>query len=118
VDTSQKLAAALGYIPVLGWLYVLLTQRDNKLAVFHVRQAVGLTLFLILLVAAWALIAFAISWIPYGFLVANMLFALVIAGYIFGVIALIAGIRSASGGKPLILPIVGKRALKLPIGSL
>lgn len=118
MGSSEKLAAALGYIPVLGWLYVLLAQSKSRFAIFHVRQAIGLVLFLALVLGGWALVMFVISWVPYGFLVANALFALVLAAFIFGVIALVSGIVNASRGKPSVLPIFGRRALRLPIGSL
>jgi hypothetical protein len=118
MTSADKLSAALGYVPVIGWLYVLATQRNNKLAIFHVRQAIGLVLFLTLVFLAWAVLTFAISQVSYGFLVGNALFALVLAALIFGVFALIGGIISASQGKPTVLPIFGRRALRLPIGSL
>jgi uncharacterized membrane protein len=118
MNTSERICAALGYIPVIGWLFVLLTQRNNKLAIFHVRQAIGLVLFLAILFAVWALFAFVISQISYGFLIANALFALVFAAFLFGIIALVGGISNALRGKPGILPIFGRRASRLPIGSL
>ncbi len=118
MDSSQRLGAAIGYIPVLGWLYVLLTQRNNKFAIFHVRQAIGLVLYLALIFVVWAAFTWVISWIPFGFLIGNALFALVLATYIYGLIALISGIVNASRGRPSIMPIFGQRALRLPIGSL
>jgi hypothetical protein len=118
MQSSERLAAALGYIPVLGWLYVLLTQSKSRFAIFHLRQAIGLVLFLALVLGGWTLIMLVISWVSFGFLVANALFALVIAAFLYGVIALVAGVLNASQGKPSVLPIFGRRALRLPIGSL
>ena len=118
MDSSQRLAAALGYIPVVGWLYVLLTQSKNRFAIFHVRQAIGLVLFVAIVFASWTTFMFLVSWLPYGFLIANALFALVLAALIFALIALVAGVLNASRGKPSVLPIFGRRALRLPIGSL
>lgn len=117
MDSSQRVGAAISYIPVLGWL-VLLTQRNNKFAIFHLRQAIGLGLYLALIFVIWAAFTWVISWIPFGFLIGNALFALVLATYIYGVIALISGIVNASRGRPSIMPIFGEHALRLPIGSL
>lgn len=118
MNSSERLAAALGYIPVLGWLYVLLAQSKSRFAIFHVRQAIGLVLFLVAVLGGWALIMFVISWVPYGFLIANALFALVLAAIVYSAIALVSGVLNASRGKPSVLPIFGRRALRLPIGSL
>ncbi len=79
METSQRIPAVIAYIPVIGWLFVLLTQNKNPFAIFHVRQAIGLILFLILAAIAWAAITWVMSWLPFGFLVGNVLFALVIA---------------------------------------
>jgi hypothetical protein len=118
MESSQRISAALGYVPVIGWLYVLLTQSKNKLAIFHLRQAVGLVLFLIVVFVGWAILTYAISFIAFGFLIGNALFALVVAAFIYGLVALWLGISNASRGKPIYLPIFGRRAAKLPIGSL
>jgi uncharacterized membrane protein len=118
MNSAQRLGAAIGYIPVVGWLYVLLTQQNNKFAIFHVRQAIGLVLYLALIFVIWAVFTWIISWIPYGFLIGNALFALVLAAFLFGLIALISGIVNASRGKPSVMPIFGRRSLRLPIGNL
>jgi hypothetical protein len=118
MSTAERLSAALAYIPVIGWLYVLATQRNNRLAIFHLRQSIGLVLFLLTIFTAWALVTFVISQVSYGFLIGNALFALVLGAFIYGAIALVAGIVGASRGRPTVLPIFGRRALRLPIGSL
>ncbi len=118
MNSSQRLPAALAYVPILGWLFVLFTQQNNKLAIFHVRQAIGLVAFLMLIFFGWALFTWLVSFIPFGFLVGNALFALVLAAFIYGVFALIVGISHASRGKPVYLPIFGRRAARLPVGSL
>ena len=118
MDTSNRLPAIIAYVPVIGWLYVLLTQPRNLFAVFHLRQAVGLVLFLIVVMVVWAVITWVLSWLPYGFLVGNALFALVVVSFIYGVIALIIGIVSAGRGKTTLLPVFGRRAIRLPIGAL
>lgn len=118
METSQRIPAVIAYIPVIGWLFVLLTQNKNPFAIFHVRQAIGLILFLILAATAWAAITWVLSWLPFGFLVGNVLFALVIASFIYGIIAWIIGMVSAGRGKTTLLPVFGRRAARLPIGSL
>ncbi len=118
MNSSQRLAAILAYVPVIGWLYALATQSSNRFVVFHLRQGVGLVLFLLTTFVAWAVFAFAISWVSYGFLIANALFAIVLAAFIYGIFALIRGMLNAAQGKMALLPIFGQRALTLPIGKL
>jgi hypothetical protein len=118
MNSSQRLAAVLAYIPVIGWVYALATQSSSKYVVFHVRQGIGLVLFLLTLFVSWAVVTFALSWISFGFLIGNALFALVLAAFIYGIFALVRGMLNAGQGKAAPLPIFGERALKLPIGSL
>ena len=116
MDASSRVSAVLSYVPVVGWLYVVLLQRKNAFAMFHVRQAIGLVLFLIVVLAGWAAFTWIVSFlIPYGFLVGNALFALVVAALIYGVIAWIIGIVNASRGRAAMLPVFGRRASQLPI---
>ena len=116
MDTSSRFSAVLSYVPVIGWLYVLLLQRQNAFARFHVRQAIGLILFLIGVFAGWAVITWVLSFVlPFGFLVGNALFALVVAAGIYGVFAWIIGIINASQGRAAMLPVFGRRASQLPI---
>jgi uncharacterized membrane protein len=110
MDSSSRVPAVIAYIPVIGWLYVLLTQRQNAFAMFHVRQAIGLILFLIAAPLAWAVITWLLAWIPYGFLVGNALFALVIVALVFGVIAWVVGIINASRGRAALMPLFGRLA--------
>ncbi len=118
MDTSQRIPAVIAYIPVIGWLFVLLTQNKNPFAIFHMRQAIGLILFLILVAVVWAAVLWVLSWLPYGFLVGNALFALVIVSFIYGIIAWVIGMVSAGRGKTTLLPVFGRRAARLPIGAL
>jgi uncharacterized membrane protein len=118
MNSSQRLAAVLAYVPVIGWLYALATQASNRFVVFHLRQGIGLVLFLLTLFAGWAVLTFAISWVSYGFLIANALFAIVLAAFIYGLFALVRGMLNAAQGKTALLPIFGQRALNLPIGTL
>jgi len=118
MDTSNRIPAVIAYIPVIGWLFVLLTQNKNPFAIFHMRQAVGLILFLIVVAVGWAVVTWVISWLPYGFLIGNALFALVIVSFVYGIVAWIIGIVSAGRGKITLLPVFGRRAARLPIGAL
>lgn len=108
MDSSSRLAAAFAYLPIVGWLAVWLTQRRNAFAMFHLRQAIGLIIFLIAVPASWAIITWLISWIPFGFLVGNALFALVIAAVVFGVVAWVVGIVNALRGRAAFLPLFGR----------
>jgi len=118
MDTSQRIPAVIAYIPIIGWLFVLITQRNNPFAVFHLRQAIGLIVFLIAMCGGWAVLLWLLSWLPFGYLVGNALFALVIVALAYGLVAWIIGIISAGRGKTTLLPVFGRRAARLPIGVL
>jgi uncharacterized membrane protein len=102
-------------VPVIGWLYVFFFQRKNVLAVYHVRQAIGLVLFLIGVVVGWAVIAWVLAWIPYMAVVSVALFALVIAAYLYGVVLWIMGLINALSNRLAPLPLFGRWANRLPI---
>jgi hypothetical protein len=112
---AARISAALAYIPIIGWLYVLAFQRQNALAVFHVRQSIGLVLFLIAALVVWAVVAFVLAWIPMLSALGVALFTLVMAAYFYGVVALAIGILNALNGKSNPLPGFGQRADRLPI---
>jgi uncharacterized membrane protein len=109
------LPAALAYLPIIGWLYVILFQRKNLLAVYHLRQSVGLLLFLIATMAGWAVIAWILAWIPFLGVLGMALFTMVIAAYIFGIVAWIVGLMNALGNRLTPLPLFGRWADRLPI---
>jgi uncharacterized membrane protein len=115
MSTPSRLPAVLAYIPVIGWLYVYFLQRQNILAVYHLRQGIGLVLFLIGIFVAWAVIAWLLAWIPYLAILSVALFTIVIAAYMYGVVALIMGMRNASSSKLAPLPLFGRWANRLPI---
>jgi uncharacterized membrane protein len=117
MNASTRFASVVAYIPVIGWLYVLLFQPRNVFAVFHLRQAIGLVLFLIVVILAYLAFSWVISWIPYGFLIANALFALIMATSFFVIIMWIIGMINAAQGRATILPVFGRRASRLPIGQ-
>ena len=65
MSANATLPAALTYLlPVIGWLYVYFTQRQNPLAVYHLKQSIGLFLFLIGSVVVWAVVAWILALIP------------------------------------------------------
>ncbi len=108
--TNARFPAVVAYVPVLGWLYVLLVEQRNQLAMFHVRQSIGLVVFVLASFAVWAVIGWIISWIPYGFLVANALFTFVILAVMYGMVAWVIGVVNASRGRAVLLPVFGRLA--------
>jgi len=116
VSRLSRLPAVLAYlVPVIGWLYVFFFHRKNVLAVYHLRQAIGLVLFLLGVVAGWAVIAWVLAWIPYMAVVSVALFALVIAAYLYGVVLWIMGLTNALSNRLAPLPLFGRWANRLPI---
>ena len=116
MNRPSRLPAVLAYlIPVIGWLYVLFFQRKNSFAVYHLRQSIGLCLFLLGALAGWAAIAWVLAWIPYAAVLSIALFAIVIAAYVFGVLAWILGLVNALSDRLAPLPLFGQWASRLPI---
>jgi len=113
MNASYRIAAVAAYVPVLGWLCVLLTQRRNALVMFHLRQAVGLVVFLIAALAGWAVVAWVFAWIPFLLPVSVTLFALVIAAFLFGAMAWVVGVVNAARGRAVILPVFGAWASRI-----
>jgi len=116
MNRPSRLPAVLAYlVPVIGWLYVLFFQRKNSFAVYHLRQSIGLCLFLVGALAGWAVVAWVLAWIPYAAVLSIALFAIVIAAYVFGVLAWILGLVNALSGRLAPLPLFGQWASRLPI---
>ena len=113
MSASSRILAALSYLPIIGWLIAWVAGRRTAFIVFHLRQAIGLVAFLIVMLVGWVVITWLLSWIPYGFLVGNALFPLVIASYAYGLLALVIGVVSALRGKATLLPIFGNFANRL-----
>ncbi len=112
---TSQINAALAYIPVIGWIYILLVANREEFGRFHLRQSIGLVLFLVGVFIGWAGIAWAIAWLPFGSTVSVTLFTLVIAAVGYGVIAWVIGIANALRGLMNPLPIFGRWAHdKLP----
>lgn len=112
---TSQINAAIAYIPVIGWIYILLVANRDEFGRFHLRQSIGLVLFLAAVFAGWAAIAWLIAWLPFGSTVSVTLFTLVIAAVGYGVIAWVIGIVNALRGVMNPLPIFGLWAhYKLP----
>lgn len=106
-NNSSRLSAAFAYVPLIGWAYVLLTQRGNALAIFHLRQSVGLCLFLIGVLLAWVVIAFVFSLLPMLVALGVALFTLVMVAWFYGIIAWVMGVRYALSARSVPLPVFG-----------
>lgn len=116
MKTSDRLLALIAYLlPVLGWIFVGIFQRKNSFAMFHLRQAIGIFLALLITFLAWVLSGWVIAWIPYGFVFSMALFSLVIVVAIAVVIAWMVGVVNALLLRKTFTPIFGRWADRLPI---
>jgi uncharacterized membrane protein len=88
-------AVVVYLVPVIGWLYVFLFQRKNTLAMYHLGQSIGLFLSLVATLIGWAVIAWVLAWIPYMGALSIALFTIVIAIFLFGIVAWILGLINA-----------------------
>jgi uncharacterized membrane protein len=102
-------------LPVIGWLYVFFFQRRNPLAMYHLRQSIGLFLFLGATLIGWAVIAWALAWIPYMGALGAGIFTIVIAAYFYGIVVWILGLTNALNKRAVPLPGFGHWANRLPI---
>ena len=113
---SNKIFAFLSYLLLVpGWLFVLLFRRKDPHAQFHARQSLVLNLFAFLLLAAWFVVTWLVIAIPIvGPLFAWFTFAIVIAFFIFVVIAWVIGMVRSFQEIQKPLPIIGQWTQKLP----
>jgi uncharacterized membrane protein len=102
-------------VPVIGWLYVLFFQRKNSLAIYHLRQSIGLVLFLVAATVSWVAVGWILAWIPYMAVLSIALFAIVIVAYLYGIVAWILGLSNALSARQTPLPLFGQWANRLPI---
>ncbi len=116
MNTSQRFPAFIAYLlPVIGWIYVGLFQSKNQFARFHMRQSVGLVLFLILITAAWGVLTWLLSWIPFMFVFGIALFSIPLVCFVFSVIAWIIGMVNALRNRVANLPVIGGYSDRLPL---
>lgn len=113
MTTSQRLSALVAYLPVLGWLYVGIFQSKDKFSKFHLRQSLGLFIFLLAVFLGWAVLAALISLFPYAVLISVALFTLVIFAFLFGIVAWLLGIANALRGRMAMLPVFGRFASRI-----
>jgi len=107
MTTSSRLSALIAYLPIVGWIFVGIFRQKDAYAMFHLRQSIGLGLFLGLVGVGWAVAAWAIAWIPYAFIVSMGLFALVILALLLALIAWVFGIIYALQGRKNKIPFAG-----------
>lgn len=116
MNTPQRFPAFIAYfLPVIGWIYVWIFQNKNRFAKFHMRQSVGLFLSAVLIIVAWGVVTWLLSWIPYGFIFGIALFSLAMVAYVFCVIAWIIGMVNALRYREAYLPIIGRYSSRLPL---
>lgn len=106
------------FVPILGWLYVLLFQKKDKFAVYHAKQSIMLTIMVLVAPVVWGAVAWILTWIPLaGAIIAAALFALVILTYIFLAAVWVIGMAYALQAKIKPLPVVGGWAERISIGG-
>lgn len=116
MTAMDRVLAVLAYLlPVVSWAYIYFAARSNQLAVYHMRQAIGLFAFLAAAVIVWGAVAWVLAAIPFMAVVGMALFALVIVAYLYGAVAWLWGMVNALSNRMVALPIFGKWANRLPI---
>ena len=116
MNKPSRLPAVLAYlIPVIGWVYVFFAERKNPFAMYHLKQSLGLFLFLAGTMVGWAAIAWVLAWIPYAAVLGVALFAIVLTAYLYGVVAWLLGMSNALRGRMDPLPVFGEWASGLPL---
>jgi uncharacterized membrane protein len=104
-------------LPVVGWLYVFVAHRKDKLAVYHVKQSIMLVIVAAGALVIWIIFSWLITFIPYvGGVLAVASFALVIALYVALIVSWIMGMIYAWQARFKPAPLVGDWAERLPIG--
>ena len=119
MKAPKRYLAFLAYaVPVLGWLYVLLFQRDEEFAVYHAKQSLVLTIAAVLAPVASAVAAWVLALVPLlGPITAAALFALVILVDICLAVTWVIGMIYALQAKMKPVPVFGGWAEKIPVGG-
>ncbi len=115
MSTSERISAAAGYVPVIGWIYAYFVQRQNQLVMFHLKQSISLFVNLIGIFVIWVVVAWVLAWIPYGDVFSIALFTIVMAAFFVGAIAWVIGIVNALRGLLKDVPLFASWAKRLPI---
>ncbi len=105
VNIDMALVAYL--VPLVGSGIILLTSRD-PFARYHARQALLLPLVAVGGLVGWLVVSWLLLWLPYGGVVAVLLFGLVLGLYLGLVVAWLGGIRNALQGKARPIPLYGR----------
>jgi len=113
MDNSKRFPAFAAYFPVIGWIYAYVSRRNDVFVRFHLRQSIGLFLFLAAVALGWIAVGWLIAWIPYMFIFSIALFGLLIAAAVFAIIVSLVGMSNALEGRMLCLPIFGRYANNL-----
>ena len=115
MNTSSRISAFLAYLLlIIGWLYIFLFRRNDKLALYHTKQSIMLVMVAIGAPVSWAVLSWLIALIPLvGPPIATALFALVIASYALLLVNWVVGMVYALQSKLRPLPVVGKWAERL-----
>jgi uncharacterized membrane protein len=117
VPLSARLSAFLAYfLIIIGWIYVLLFQRKDRFAIYHLKQSVGIVVYLLVVSFGWVVIGWLLAYIPLmGMLTSVMLFSLVIAAYLSAIVLWIIGMARALRGMMTPLPMIGWQAQRIPL---
>ncbi len=115
MSISDRISAAIAYLPVIGWVYAYFAQRKNQLVMFHLKQSLSLFAVLIAVFVLWGVVAWVLMWIPIGVVFSMALFALVIAALFVGAIAWVIGIINALRGLMKDIPMFNVWVKRLPI---
>ena len=119
MKAPKRYLAVIAYlVPVLGWLYILLFQKEEKFAVYHAKQSLVLTITAVLAPVTWAVVAWILALVPLvGPVTAVSVFALVILVYISLAVIWVIGMIYALRAKMKPLPVFGGWAEKIPVGG-
>src|SRR5687768_9770908 len=106
MNQRSRIVAMCAYlIPVFAWLYIFFFERKNLLALYHLKQSIGLLLFLLTTTLGWMVIGWIIAWIPYMSVLSIALFALVLTAYLYGLVAWLMGLSNALRARMVPLPL-------------
>ena len=96
-QTDPKVIAIVAYLTLIGWLVALVLQNNNKneLSSFHLRQALGI--FLLVMVSSFVMVVPLLGWL------AGM------AGYIVAFVMWIIGLLGAINAEQKLSPILGDK---------
>ena len=109
MSMSSKISAFIAYLLlIVGWLFVMIFRRSDEFAVFHAKQSLRLTIFVVAIPLIWAVGGYIISFIPFlGPIFATATFTLVMIAAMALFIAWLFGMSNALRGKWSQVPMFG-----------